>query len=103
MNFFFICFLALPLAITNYVACGKNSQYSLRKEYRRFNIFDEYKYFLLQAENHKNIGKNLKAKAERDEQEKKNKQENQPTFAAIDTPLALKARRGSSSSRRRET
>jgi hypothetical protein len=85
MNFFFICFLALPLAITNYVAYGKNSQYSLPKEYRRFNIFDKYKYILFQGESHDfnsskilelfaaNLKAQERAKAERDEQERKNK------------------------------
>jgi hypothetical protein len=85
MNFFIICFLVLPVAITNYVAYGKNSEHSLPHEYRRFNIFDRYKHISFQTENHnfnssnilEQFAENLKAleraKKDREDQEKKNK------------------------------
>jgi hypothetical protein len=85
MNFFFICVLVLPLAITQNL--GKNSHRSgpPTPQYRRFNILDKFNYILLQYE-HQNVNSSMffsqfvrifkakeEFKKERDEQEKKNK------------------------------
>ncbi len=76
MNFVsFICALVLPLVITQYSAQGKNSQHSLPKEYRRFNIFDKFNYILFQKEE---FAENLKTreliKKKLEEKEKKKKE-----------------------------
>jgi len=80
MNFSFVYFLVLPLAMAQYP--GKNSHKSPPQEqFRRFNIFDKVNILMLQKMSNSKILEQFRnsiktqeqAKKDREEQEKRNK------------------------------